>query len=226
MTGSKVKDNRGRRVGLTREMVVAAAVDLIDREGLDRFSVRRLATELGVDPMSLYNHVQNRDDLLDGVVASVMSEIDLAPDDGAPWQEQVRRSAAAFRSVALAHPQVAVLMLTRRVLSGVPLGLLRDAVGPILDLGLSVEESIDVVRTFTAFLTGAILRELGSGLTLAVVDPDHLRDRIADIEGSGDDVLASSAAAIAQIDHQALFDSGVELFIDGLATRVERRPRS
>ena len=116
--------------------------------------------------------------------------------------------------------------LSGRELRAYVLGLLRDAVGPILDLGLSVEESIDVVRTFTAFLTGAILRELGSGLTLAVVDPDHLRDRIADIEGSGDDVLASSAAAIAQIDHQALFDSGVELFIDGLATRVERRPRS
>jgi AcrR family transcriptional regulator len=219
--GTTKKDNRGRRVGLTRQRVIAAAVDLIDRDGLDRFSVRRLATDLGIDPMSLYNHVANKDDLLDGVVEHVMSELTLNVEPSDPWQDQIRRSAHAFRRTALAHPQVSVLMLTRRVLTEIPLGLLREAVRPALDLGLPVEEAIDVVRTFTAFLTGAILRELGSGLTLAAVDPALVAQRVDDIAGSVDPVLAAAASAIADIDHEALFDYGVELFIAGLAAKVE-----
>jgi AcrR family transcriptional regulator len=213
------KDNRGRRAGLTRERILDAAVELIDRDGVEGFSVRRLAGGLGVDPMSLYNHVANKDDILDGVVESVMSELSLAHDPADTWQQQVRTSAGAFRQVALAHPNVAIVMLTRRVLTEEPLRLLREAVSPALALGLPIDEAIDVVRTFTAFLTGSILRELGSGMTLAVADPELVRQRVEDVERSSDDVLAGAAHSIAEIDHEALFDYGVELFIAGLAAR-------
>jgi AcrR family transcriptional regulator len=213
------KDNRGRRAGLTRERILDAAVELIDRDGVEGFSVRRLAGGLGVDPMSLYNHVANKDDILDGVVESVMSELSLAHDPADTWQQQVRTSARAFRQVALAHPNVAIVMLTRRVLTEEPLRLLREAVSPALALGLPIDEAIDVVRTFTAFLTGSILRELGSGMTLAVADPELVRQRVEDVERSSDDVLAGAAHSIAEIDHEALFDYGVELFIAGLAAR-------
>ena len=213
---------RGRRVGLTRDAVVDAAVALVDRDGLDTFSLRRLAGELGVDPMSIYNHVANKDDLLDGVVERVMAEISLTADPGATWQDRIRQGAEAFREVALVHPNVAVLMLTRRVLTAVPLRLMREAVEPALSLGLPVEEAVDVVRTFTAFLTGAILRELGSGLSLAVGDADLAAERRADLET--DPVLASAADGIAQLDHDRLFEFGLDLFIAGLEARVAAAP--
>lgn len=215
------KDNRGRRVGLTRERVIQTAVELIDREGLDAFSVRRLAAGLGVDPMSLYNHVANKDEILDGVVESVMGEISLPTQSTGGWQQQIRESARVFRTVALAHPNVSILMLTRRVLTGVPLSLLRDAVRPALAAGLPIEEALLAVRTLTALLTGTVLREFGSGLTLATTEPELVARRVDDIERSGDPILAGAAAAIATIDHAALFEYGVDLFIAGLAARVQ-----
>lgn len=218
MATSAAARGRGRRVGLTRERVVVAAVALIDRDGIDAFSIRRLAAELDVDPMSIYNHVANKDDLLDGAIEHVMAELSLAPPPGLSWQDQVRTSAAAFRAVAVVHPHVAVLMLTRRVLSAVPLRVMREAVAPALALGLPIGEAVDVVRTFTAFLTGSILRELGAGLSLAVEDEAAAAQRVADIEA--DPVLAGAAAAIAEIDHEALFRYGLDLFIAGLEARV------
>lgn len=208
-------EKRGRRVGLTRERVVAAAVTLVDRDGLEGFSLRRLAAELGVDPMSIYNHVENKDDLLDAVVASVMAEISLSTDELTPWPDQVRDSARSFRKAALAHPNVATLMLTRRVLTGVPLDLLRDAVAPAVRAGLSASEALDVVRTLTAFLTGAILRELGAGLSFAVADPSVVAQRVAEIGQAGDD-LALVATSVAEIDHERLFERGLDLFLAGL----------
>ncbi len=217
-------EKRGRRVGLTRQRVVDAAVALIDRDGLDGFSLRRLAADLGVDPMSIYNHVANKDDLLDAVVGSFMAEISLSADDDTPWQDQVRQSARSFRRAALAHPQAATLMLTRRVPTGVPLELLREAVRPAVQAGLPIEAALDAVRTLTAFLTGAILRELGAGFSFAVTDPALVAQRIEEIK-QGDDALASVASSVAELDHEALFKSGVELFIAGLTTLATPSPR-
>ncbi len=218
MISSAGARGRGRRAGLTRDRVVDAAVAAIDRDGIDGFSLRRLAGELDVDPMSIYNHVANKDALLDAVVERVMSGIVLDRDPRIPWQDQIRGGAAAFRDVALAHPQVAVLMLTRRVLTAVPLRLMREAVAPVLSVGVPVTEAVDVVRTFTAFLTGSILRELGSGLSLAGVDADRAGERARDL--GADPLLAAAAAGIAEIDHRALFDYGVELLIAGVEARV------
>lgn len=219
------KDRRGRRAGLTRERVIEGAVELIDRGGPESFSVRKLATLLGVDPMSLYNHVVNKDDILDGVVETVMSELSLAQDPDLSWDEQIRRSARSFRQVALAHPNVAVVMLTRRVLTEVPLRVLREAIDPAIRAGLATEDALDIVRTFTAFLTGTMLRELGSGLTLGVTDdPGKMRERVAGLEQSQDDVLATAAAAVAEIDHERLFDRGLELLIAGLGVTYGLTP--
>ena len=73
-----------RRAQLTRQRVVAAAVELADRDGIESISMRRLAQELGVEAMSLYTHVRNKDDLLDGMVDAVVSEIPLSAG-GAGW---------------------------------------------------------------------------------------------------------------------------------------------
>src|SRR6266699_3274816 len=92
-----------RRAQLTRQRVVAAAVELADRDGIDSISMRRLAQELGVEAMSLYTHVRNKDDLLDGMVDAVISEIPLSAD-GADWKSALRQMALAARGVVLTHP--------------------------------------------------------------------------------------------------------------------------
>lgn len=92
-----------RRPQLTRERVVDGAVDLADRDGIESVSMRRLADELGIEAMSLYTHVGNKDDLLDAMVDAVISEIPIDPDK-AGWKASLRRTILGARAVLLRHP--------------------------------------------------------------------------------------------------------------------------
>ena len=87
-----------RRSPLTRERVLKAAVRLADREGIDAVSMRRLGTELGIEAMSLYTHVQDKDDLLNGMVELVIREIPIH-HDGADWKTALRATVLGARSV-------------------------------------------------------------------------------------------------------------------------------
>jgi AcrR family transcriptional regulator len=208
---------RGRRAGLTTERVIAAALQLIDREGLDALSMRRLATELGVHAMSLYNHVPSRGVLLDGVVEAVLREGDASVASSGAWDERIRERCRAFRAAALAHPNAFVLVLTRPVLSHAALDVIRAGLSPAIDAGLAPESAVHAMRAFTAFMTGTILREVGSVMTFAAVDADLLDRQVDEATHSRDPVLAAAAPHLAVVDHDAEFDYGIELLIAGLA---------
>ena len=92
-----------RRVPLNRERVLAAAVELADREGIDALSMRRLGQELSVEAMALYNHVANKDDLLNGMVDVVVGEIDLTDGGGADWKAAARDRILSARRVMRQH---------------------------------------------------------------------------------------------------------------------------
>ena len=124
----------GRRT-LNRERVLRAALELADEQGLDALSMRKLGQSLGVEAMSLYNHVANKDDLLDGIVDLVVAEFDSPVDvDGAGWRATLRRCAIAAHAAFLRHPWSAALAESRpqsgperlRYYDAL-LGLLRDA---------------------------------------------------------------------------------------------------
>ena len=91
------------RVRLTRERVIAGAVALADREGLDGLSMRRLGEELGVEAMSIYNHVANKDDLINGMADAVFGEIEL-PSHTDDWKAAIRKRSVSFREVLTRHP--------------------------------------------------------------------------------------------------------------------------
>src|SRR6188768_3273745 len=98
-----------RRPQLTREAVVAAAIAIADAEGLEAASMRRVAQRLGVDPMSLYNHVGDKDDLLDGMADSVVGTID-APSAAGEWPSVLRATIMAARATMLRHPWAATVL--------------------------------------------------------------------------------------------------------------------
>lgn len=100
------------RPALSRETIFEAALRLVDTGGIEALTMRRLAGELGVGTMSIYSHVPNKDDLLDGVVGTVAGEIRLPP--GAEgWREAARYLLAEFRRVCRLHPNVVPLMINR-----------------------------------------------------------------------------------------------------------------
>src|SRR5205809_6513055 len=95
--------------GLSRDRVLHAAVAFADRSGIAALSMRKLGEALGVEAMSLYNHVANKVDLLDGMVDLVFSEIDL-PAGGAAWKTSMRQRAASIRQALARHPWASGLM--------------------------------------------------------------------------------------------------------------------
>src|SRR3954465_10590401 len=92
-----------RRTPLNRERVLRAALALADHGGYESLTMRNLAKELGVEAMSLYNHVANKDDLLDGMIDVVFGEID-APAPGGDWKAELRKRAVSTRDTLRRHP--------------------------------------------------------------------------------------------------------------------------
>jgi AcrR family transcriptional regulator len=94
-------------IPLSRERILRAAIDLADKDGIESLSMRKLAQEMGVKAMSLYNHVTNKDDMLDSIVDIVVSEIEL-PKIGGDWRDAMRRRAISAYKILLRHPWAAI----------------------------------------------------------------------------------------------------------------------
>jgi len=105
-------ENAERRETLTRQRVLEAAVELADRHGIESVSMRRLGQELGVEAMSLYTHVRSKDDLLDGMVEVVMSQVP-AVNSRRGWKPALRRAILGARGVLLRHPWTTDVIETR-----------------------------------------------------------------------------------------------------------------
>ena len=147
-----------RRAGLSRERVLAAAVALADEGGVEELSMRKLAKKLGVEAMSLYNHIASKDHLLDGMVDFVFSEIEL-PSAGADWRQEMQRSAISTRD-ALNRHRWAVGLLDARPNPGEANIRLYEAVLTCLrEAGFSAEMAIRAQSIQDAYIFGFALQE-------------------------------------------------------------------
>jgi AcrR family transcriptional regulator len=103
-----------RRRPLNREHILGAALELVDEEGLDALTMRRLGQELGVEAMSLYNHVANKDDIIDGLLDLVLDEMEL-PTAGGEWDAAIRASAISVHDALRRHAWAAPLLMAPRI---------------------------------------------------------------------------------------------------------------
>lgn len=164
---------RPRRID--RQKVLEAALHLVDRDGVDGLSMRRLAAELGVEAMAVYRHLPGKEDVLYGVVELVLSELAIDPDAPRGWETELRRMTRAYRRIMLAHPNVFPLALTMPL--STPLASRPPAVlvhnERLLALferaGFSARSRITAYRFFVSFLLGHLLVELRE----VVADPDE-----------------------------------------------------
>jgi AcrR family transcriptional regulator len=107
---------RVRRGELSRERVLAAALELLERDGESSLSMRRIAAELGTAPMSLYRHVQDKADLVDGVIALALAELSTAPPEGDDWAERAQAWMCALREELHRHPAIVPLLRSNHLL--------------------------------------------------------------------------------------------------------------
>lgn len=141
------------RVQLTRPRVIAAAVELADRDGIESISMRKLAQELGVEAMSLYTHVRNKNDLLDGMADAVVSEIPL-PAIGGDWKASLRQMALAARTVVLRHPWAPRTVETRAVPGPAALGYINVVLGTLREGGFTIAQTHHALHILGSRLLG------------------------------------------------------------------------
>ena len=141
--------------GLTREMLTAAALRIVDTDGLDALSMRRLGSELRVDPMAAYRHIPNKGILLDQVVEAVMSEIDTdGVDASLPWQDQLRTLALSYLDTLMVHPNAAPLIAERSLRTAGSLRVVEKALRIMTDAGAQLADAVATIDAIGLLSSG------------------------------------------------------------------------
>jgi AcrR family transcriptional regulator len=147
-----------RRPVLTRDRILRAAISLADRDGIESLSMRKLGHKLGVEAMSLYNHVRNKVDMLDGMVDLVFSEIDFPPS-GVNWRTAMRQRAISVHQVLLRHPWANGLMESRTTPGPANLRHHDAVLGSLRRAGFSVEMAAHAYSILDGYIYGFTLTE-------------------------------------------------------------------
>lgn len=151
---------RGQKAKLTHELLVNTALRIADTEGLEALSMRRLGTELGVDPMAAYRHLPNKKALLAGVVEAVLAGADVTTDPAAPWQEQFRQVARAYRRAMLRHsPAVSRLVATTPMSSLESLRIVEHGAAVLTQAGVPLTSAALGIQAVGQIVSGAVLLE-------------------------------------------------------------------
>ena len=164
------------RAPLSRQRALTAAMALADEEGLGSLTMRKLAHELGVEAMSLYHHVANKNDILDGMVEVVFSEIEL-PSERTDWRTAMRQRATSVRAVLTRHPWAISIMESRTSPGPATLRHLDGVIGCCRRAGFSVEMAAHAFSLIDSYIYGFVLQEVN----LPFKDEDDLEEVVADI---------------------------------------------
>ncbi|MCD0452816.1 TetR/AcrR family transcriptional regulator [Actinocorallia sp. API 0066] len=202
------------RASLSRDAIVAAAGELIERDGVEALSMRKVAARLGVAAMSLYHHVPNKAALVDAVIERLVVDLDFADDPEADPRERARGMMRAFRAAARERPRTVNLVLTRTFETPATLRLFEHALEIARAAGFSGSRAARIASAFVSYVIGALLREArfdrdapGSDPFLhgpESVDPERFPHLTA--------LLAEGFA----YDPDAEFETGLDLLLDGL----------
>jgi AcrR family transcriptional regulator len=214
---------RPRKPLLSRDRIVATALSLIDEEGLQAVSTRRLAAELGVSGPSLYNHFKVKDEILDAVADMVVGQVDLSMFESGEggegrtdWRTALLEWARSYRAALTAHPNIVPFLAQgpgRR-----PAGLrMADAVfGAMVDAGWPPAQATRIGALMRYFVAGSALGSFARGF----VDDATAYDP-ADYPHLGQAHLLAEHQQ--QVDEGA-FETGLRALVDGLALQYERLP--
>jgi AcrR family transcriptional regulator len=213
------------REPLTRDRVIEAALRVMDEEGLEAVSMRRVAREVGVEAMSLYHHVEDKEDLLDGICEHVMAEFDF-PEPVDDWAENCRRGARAWRRLLQAHPAVMRLFAEQRgpVRSIDSMRPTEFALEILRGAGLSDRDTAQAFHAFGGYIQGFVMMELGS--IAGGSDEEHMKmhaELAAAMPGEFP-ALQAVSRYFAECEPDEQFEFGLDLLIRGLEAKSEHGP--
>jgi TetR/AcrR family transcriptional regulator, tetracycline repressor protein len=198
-----------RREPLSIERITGAALALVDRDGLEALSMRKLGADLGYEAMALYKHVPDKEALIDRVVASVFAGMTL-PEPDEPWPDRLRHSAAELRRVGLAHPHLLVRMVTNPPTALAVQERVDAILGALREACADDSEAVRWFWMFVSYTTGALLAESAAAREDSPLVPDELPSETCP-------VLAELGTQLAECRFGDEFAWGIEAIIDQVA---------
>jgi AcrR family transcriptional regulator len=223
---AKIESEARPRAPLSRERVLEAAVALADRGGVDSLSMRKLAQELDVVPMALYKHVVNKDELLDGMIDVVVSEID-PPIDGADWKTAVRERILSARRALLRHPWASRVMESRTEPTPTVLAYMNSMIGMFLEGGFTIDQVHHAMHAMGSRLMG-FTQELFNDTTDSTPEMEAemyeaMRAALPNIYRLYLTVTHDDGSVVGPgCDDQFEFEFALDLLLDGLERFKER----
>ena len=209
----------GHRTPLSRDRVLRTAVARADQDGISALSMRKLGEALGVEAMSLYNHVASKGDLLDGMIDIVFSEIDLPAGDG-DWKDAMRRRAISARQVLRRHPWAIGLMESRTSPGPATLRHHDAVLGCLRQAGFSIELTAHAYSLLDSYIYGFALQEAGLPFGTGE-EAAQVAQQISSQFGSGQypylTEMAMEHVLRPGYDYGDEFVIGLDLILDGLA---------
>jgi AcrR family transcriptional regulator len=211
------RPRRRRRGTLSRERVLRAALVLADEGGLESLTMHAIGRRLGVQAMSLYRHVENKEDLLDGLVDLVVSEVEL-PTSSADWKAAMRQRAISARRVFARHPWAIGLVESQRRPRAVTLRHHEWVLGVLLEAGFSVTMAAHAYNLLDSYIYGFTLQEV----SLTHGSPEeHAEVGLATLQQVPPDEYPHLARVAREFieagtEYGAGFEFGLDLILDGV----------
>lgn len=218
----QTRTRKADRVPLSRQRALAVAVEVADDSGLGGLTMRKLAAALGVEAMSLYYHVANKEDILDGMVDLVFGEIEL-PSGESDWKTEMRERAVSARQALMAHPWAVPLMDSR---SNAGPSILRHhnaVIGSLRQAGFSLEMAAHAFSLLDSYIFGFVLQDTNlpfetleelEAVATSIMDQFPVDDYPYFVELTVDHVLKPGYS------YSDEFLFGLEFILDGLEARL------
>ena len=204
-----------KRRPLSRRRILEAAVRFVDREGLEALSMRKLGSELGVEAMSLYNHVSDEGGLLDGMVEVLLGELEIPPEEEG-WERRVREAYRAFRRLAHEHPNVFPLLVVRPPDTMDGIWLVEEFLKTLRGAGFAPETSLHAFRTLSSYASGYAMAEIRG----FAMEPAGARVGAATLSPEDFPNIHELDTSLRHVDHDAEFEFGLDLILSGLKEKL------
>jgi TetR/AcrR family transcriptional regulator, tetracycline repressor protein len=205
---------------LSRERILKAALRVVDEEGMGALSMRRLGAELGVNPMSIYHHLPDKDSVIAGLVELVFSGMQVRYPDGSSWQEQVCAWAGAYRDLVRAHPNLVLEIVSNAAAVTEAVLIVNEPLYEALgESGLPPPEVVRAADSVVDFIHGFAIAEGVQPLGHSF-DRRELLERLGEVAADGlpatSRVFSALTSEEARYDFDRGFDAGLSILLKGI----------
>jgi AcrR family transcriptional regulator len=210
-----------RKPELGVDSIVAAAVDLIEADGLEALTMRGLATRLGCSPMALYRHVADKQELIGAIADHYLADLELPDTTGLRWQDAIVVVVTAVHDAFLAHPPLEAILSTRHVDTIAVFRADELILRALQEAGLTGREAVHALDVLASYAVGTIMRH-AAVRARSPIESRRL-DRLRQLPAEEFPLVRGLAGELVTVDFTLSFEDGLRLVVDGIERRIDQR---